>query len=127
MHFLSQQQTSPVPIIHNQISRDTSLQRHQDPLSPNRTRTGGLRSAGCLGRLLDDPRDGLRVGDHPAPGPSPSKIGGTARHALTPREAADWASGAGRALAELITQVIYAKVARTSQAPPTGDGAGFGR
>ena len=49
----------------------------------------------------------------PAPGPSPSKIGGTTRHALTPREFADWAAGVGRALTELTTQLTRAKLTRS--------------
>ncbi len=38
------------------------------------------------------------------------RIGTTASSASTAHELVDWAAGAGRALAELITQVIYDKV-----------------
>jgi geranylgeranyl reductase family protein len=57
---------------------------------------------------------------------------GSSRHrtATTPapaaHELADWAAGAGRALAELITQVIYAKIShrpRRSRPPAIGSGS----
>jgi hypothetical protein len=47
---------------------------------------------------------------HPAPDLSRSTIGGTTRHALTPRELADWAAGVGRAMSELTTQLTRAKL-----------------
>jgi geranylgeranyl reductase family protein len=40
----------------------------------------------------------------PAPDPSGSKIGGTNKRALTPRQFAEWAAGVGRVLTELTTQ-----------------------
>jgi geranylgeranyl reductase family protein len=46
--------------------------------------------------------------EHPAPGPSPRKIGRTTRRALTPREFTGWAAGVGRALTELIFQLTRA-------------------
>ena len=64
-------------------------------------------------------RHGRRGGSmDPSLGISRRRIG-TARSAPAARELVHWAAGAGRALAELITQVIYDKITGTPQIPPT--------
>jgi geranylgeranyl reductase family protein len=48
--------------------------------------------------------EGATQAKHSAPTPTRSKIGGTTKRTLTPRQLANWAAGVGRALTELTTQ-----------------------
>ena len=87
-------------------------------LAPATTALGPGMAAKTARQAMASPRNGAprrhpaRRGQpgHPTPDPSPSKTGGTGTHALTPREFADWAAGAGQALTELTTQLTRAKL-----------------
>jgi geranylgeranyl reductase family protein len=90
-------------------------------LAPASRALGLSVAAKTAGQAMVSPRAGAsrhrpssrRQHGHPAPGPSPSKIGGTTRLALTPREFTGWAAGVGRALTELTIQLTRAKLTRS--------------
>src|SRR5262249_61162496 len=87
-------------------------------LAPATTALGPGMAAKTARQAMASPRNGAprrhpaRRGQpgHPTPDPSPSKTGGTGTHALTPREFADWAAGAGQALPGLTNHLTRAKV-----------------